>query len=109
MKKIVKQIKQYWVGFIILLLFVLFSIAIFAGARIANGLSSVDTLTNKCLEKSKYSYRVGAICSDGWRSSATGRGSCSHHGGVSRWLYEYEFKKSFDECKQWAKQQSWIN
>ena len=33
-------------------------------------------------------YRVGAICRDGWRSYATGRGACSHHGGVSEWLYE---------------------
>jgi hypothetical protein len=31
--------------------------------------------------------RVGAICEDGSRSDATGRGACSHHGGVSRWLY----------------------
>ncbi len=31
--------------------------------------------------------RVGAICRDGWHSSATGRGACSHHGGVARWLY----------------------
>ena len=33
------------------------------------------------------SYRRGAICRDGWESSATGRGACSHHGGVSEWLY----------------------
>jgi hypothetical protein len=33
------------------------------------------------------SYRTGAICRDGWQSSATGRGACSHHGGVSEWLY----------------------
>ncbi len=32
-------------------------------------------------------YRTGAICRDGWQSRATGRGACSHHGGVSRWLY----------------------
>ncbi len=32
------------------------------------------------------SFRTGAICRDGWRSSATGRGACSHHGGVSYWL-----------------------
>jgi len=32
-------------------------------------------------------YRVGAICNDGWQSSATGRGACSHHGGVNCWLY----------------------
>lgn len=31
--------------------------------------------------------RVGAVCRDGTRSSATGRGACSHHGGVARWLY----------------------
>lgn len=32
-------------------------------------------------------YRIGAICGDGTRSYATGRGACSWHGGVSRWLY----------------------
>jgi len=32
--------------------------------------------------------RVGAICRDGTRSSATGRGACSHHGGVDHWLYK---------------------
>jgi hypothetical protein len=31
--------------------------------------------------------RCGAICRDGWRSSSTGSGTCSHHGGVSQWLY----------------------
>lgn len=30
--------------------------------------------------------RYGAICWDGWQSSATGRGACSWHGGVARWL-----------------------
>jgi outer membrane protein assembly factor BamD (BamD/ComL family) len=32
--------------------------------------------------------RVGAICCDGTRSYATGRGACSHHGGVCQWLYQ---------------------
>ncbi len=32
-------------------------------------------------------YRTGAICRDGWHSYATGRGACSHHGGVDYWLY----------------------
>ena len=32
-------------------------------------------------------YRTGAVCRDGWISSATGRGACSHHGGVDHWLY----------------------
>lgn len=33
--------------------------------------------------------RVGAICRDGTESKATGRGACSHHGGVREWKYEY--------------------
>lgn len=32
--------------------------------------------------------RIGAICQDGCHSSATGSGACSHHGGVSKWLYK---------------------
>ena len=32
--------------------------------------------------------RTGAICRDGTRSSATGRGACSHHGGVAQWTYD---------------------
>ena len=31
-------------------------------------------------------YRSGAVCRDGWQSSATGRGACSHHGGVLYWF-----------------------
>ena len=32
--------------------------------------------------------RIGAICNDGWKSSATGQGACSHHGGVDYWIYK---------------------
>lgn len=32
--------------------------------------------------------RIGAICCDGTRSYSTGRGACSHHGGVCQWLYQ---------------------
>jgi uncharacterized lipoprotein YehR (DUF1307 family) len=42
-------------------------------------------------KKSNYqasSIRVGAKCCDGTTSSATGRGACSHHGGVCEWLYQ---------------------
>ncbi len=36
----------------------------------------------------KYSTgRIGASCYDGWRSYSTGKGTCSHHGGVAKWLY----------------------
>jgi hypothetical protein len=37
--------------------------------------------------QSQFTVRIGAICRDGWESSATGRGACSHHGGVDHWLY----------------------
>jgi hypothetical protein len=37
--------------------------------------------------------RIGCICRDGWHSSATGRGACSHHGGVDHWLYQKKGQK----------------
>jgi hypothetical protein len=30
-------------------------------------------------------HRIGAVCRDGSESGATGRGACSHHGGVKCW------------------------
>ena len=40
----------------------------------------------------RYEYvRVGAVCNDGWVSSATGSGACSWHGGVDYWLYDYVY------------------
>ena len=33
--------------------------------------------------------RIGAECRDGSYSNATGRGACSHHGGVKFWKEEY--------------------
>lgn len=41
-----------------------------------------------------YEIRTGAKCRDGSSSSATGRGACSHHGGVSYWVTET--KKNVD-------------
>lgn len=32
------------------------------------------------------SQRAGARCKDGTKSSATGSGACSHHGGVDYWI-----------------------
>ncbi len=32
--------------------------------------------------------RIGALCRDGSRSGATGRGACSWHGGVAEWRHE---------------------
>ena len=44
----------------------------------------------KYLKKGKaiattYQIRTGAVCNDGTHSTATGRGACSHHGGVAYW------------------------
>lgn len=38
-------------------------------------------------EEDEERYRIGAICNGGWESDATGRGACSHHGGVMCWKY----------------------
>jgi len=38
----------------------------------------------ECQENS--ANRIGARCKDGTRSKSTGRGTCSHHGGVEVWL-----------------------
>jgi hypothetical protein len=32
-------------------------------------------------------FRLGAVCLDGWQSTAGSQGSCSHHGGVAHWIY----------------------
>lgn len=47
-------------------------------------------VSNKYISKGKcvvsyYEVRTGAVCRDGSSSSATGRGACSHHGGVAYW------------------------
>jgi hypothetical protein len=39
--------------------------------------------------------RVGAVCNDGWKSHATGRGACSHHGGVDYWVHERDDKQNY--------------
>lgn len=97
-------LKKYWIG--ILLLAFIFSY--FTLPIIIDGFSSVETNTCKCLEKSKYKYRTGAICKDGWHSNATGRGACSHHGGVREWIYGEAYSKTRAECEELAKHRSWI-
>ncbi|RTE53955.1 DUF3761 domain-containing protein [Arenibacter aquaticus] len=48
---------------------------------------SISTSNNK-IKTNSVKTRIGAVCNDGTTSRATGRGACSHHGGVSYWLYE---------------------
>jgi hypothetical protein len=43
-------------------------------------------------------YRVGAKCCDGTNSKATGRGACSHHGGVKYWKMSDKTTVSTGRC-----------
>lgn len=45
----------------------------------------------KMLKTTAPKERVGAVCRDGSHSSATGRGACSWHGGVARWITELPY------------------
>ena len=47
---------------------------------------SIETSSKTKINNVK--VRIGAVCNDGSTSRATGRGACSHHGGVDYWLYE---------------------
>jgi hypothetical protein len=87
--------------------FVILVIVAFSAPRIITGLTPVDKLTEKIHKESGHQIRVGAICMDGWRSGATGRGTCSHHGGVREWVYKTSYYKTLEECKIEAKRKSW--
>ncbi len=107
--KILKFIKDIALATLFPFLFIasFFSLPILI-PRVIDGFTSVETLTKRCMEAHSSTVRVGAICSDGWRSHATGRGACSWHGGVSEWIYTTRYHKSYYECKEDAKRQSWI-
>lgn len=77
--------------------------------KIIEGLTPLDKLTNKIYEDSSYKVRVGAVCRDGRNSSATGRGACSHHGGVRKWKYKKKYRKTYMESKAEARNKSWID
>jgi len=51
-----------------------------------NSTATPNVINNQ--QTNKNHIRVGCICRDGSHSNATGRGACSHHGGVDHWLYE---------------------
>lgn len=50
--------------------------------------SKTNSNSYKNYNSEKVKIRIGAVCRDGTTSTATGRGACSHHGGVDYWLYE---------------------
>lgn len=95
--------KRHWFAVAIVAL-----AGIIAAPRIIDGLTPVAVLAERYHERSKYEYRVGAICNDGWQSGATGRGACSHHGGVKEWIYQTAYKKTYEECRKEAEDNSWL-
>jgi hypothetical protein len=76
--------------------------------RLVDGFSEPNIIAIKLYKEASYSYRIGAICSDGTESNSTGSGTCSHHGGVSTWKKNYIHKKSFEKCLEEAHIISWI-
>ncbi len=50
-----------------------------------SGISISAVQFNENILANQTVYRVGAKCCDGSNSKATGRGACSHHGGVKYW------------------------
>lgn len=75
-------------------------------STVRDGLTSVEKLTVRIHEKSKYTFD-GAICNDGWVSHSQGRGTCSWHDGVDFYFYDGEYGKSIEECRKEAIKKSW--
>jgi hypothetical protein len=63
---------------------------------------SIEKLSQTFYESEIFRHS-GAICRDGWVSHSQGRGTCSHHGGVSYYFSEGSHKYSEVESKQMAK------
>lgn len=63
----------------------LITIATFLFGAFIIGMSASTSEIN--VTTTNHGYRVGAVCYDGWRSSSTGSGTCSSHGGVKYWIY----------------------
>ena len=80
---------------------------LFLGVLSINGLKSVESLTQSCMDRSSYTQRVGALCGDGSYSYATGSGACSWHGGVEEWDRETVHRRSLSDCQAYARKESW--
>ncbi len=92
---------------IVLIIFTIFG-TFFFGSRIIDGLTSVETLTTKIHERSKYKFS-GSKCNDGWTSFSQGQGACSWHNGVDYEFYKGEYSKTIEECRQEAEELSWLD
>jgi hypothetical protein len=83
-------------------------LGIYYRERINDGLTTVDALTFKLYERSKYKFS-GTICNDGFISHSQGQGSCSWHDGVKKRFKKGDYSKSIEECYVEAKKISWMD
>ena len=72
--------------FLIIVLIAPITTAKFANSEPSKGISNY------------FVHRIGAKCCDGTNSSATGRGACSHHGGVKYWKMSDGSKEYTGKC-----------
>ena len=104
-----QKIKDFFNRNIALTAILMFSIifgTFFFGARVIDGLTPVDTLTERIHERSKYNFS-GSKCNDGWNSYSQGQGACSWHEGVKYYFRKGEYSKTVEECKVEAEELSW--
>lgn len=61
-------------------------LVILTGAVLTDNFVRADSKVQETISSENFDVRrVGAKCCDGTNSKATGRGACSHHGGVKYW------------------------
>jgi hypothetical protein len=74
------------------------TLSILASALLAVAGIGVTVVARTMAQDLEEPVRIGAICNDDWESSATGRGACSHHGGVMCWEYsDGTCKSTYDD------------
>lgn len=104
-----QKIKSYFnknVALTIILMFSMIFGTFCFGTRIIDGLTSVETLTSRIHERSKYKFS-GSKCNDGWTSFSQGQGACSWHDGVNYEFNKGEYSKTIEECLVEAEKLSW--
>ncbi|MCP2037328.1 hypothetical protein [Chryseobacterium sp. HSC-36S06] len=103
---------------IIFTISILISVGMFAGTLYAThtaktveaGFISPEIHLKRILKKEQDNFpglRIGAICYDGTRSDNEGLQTCSHHGGVSEWIYKPPL--SLEIAKKRALKKSWFD
>lgn len=55
--------------------------------------------------------RGGTICNDGWKSSSSGQGTCSHHGGIDRSISDSRYYFLSSQAKRYEEEKSpyWLD